>query len=230
MRLRRRFIEWALIAPALALMAGAQEPGGELAGIGVILKLSEGGATIERLVPGGAAEKAGLKAGMVITSVDGRDLKGLEMNAVLGLIRGRADTAVKLGVRLQTGEVREFTLNRATIQLPGPADFAGRYQYQDDPTRIVDISLIDGNRYAVSCPAEKWSGFGILGASYYKGVFQMKDDPALAPDVRGAIGFQRIDLLVGGAVRMRSKFNFFESGDRMVDVVLVKIAGTGQAR
>ena len=64
------------------------------------------------------ADKAGLRAGDVITAVDGRPTAGDSLDDVIARIRGEAGTAVVLTVRPESGgEEREIRIVRADVQI-----------------------------------------------------------------------------------------------------------------
>lgn len=97
-----------------------------LEGIGAKLQMDEYGTTkVAEIVPGGAADKHGkLKAEDRIVSVgqgpDGEmvDVVDMKLNDVVKLIRGKAGTIVRLGVKPGgDGELQIYDITRATIEL-----------------------------------------------------------------------------------------------------------------
>jgi carboxyl-terminal processing protease len=97
----------------------------QLEGIGAQLKMIDGYTVIDKLIPGGPAEKQGqLKAGDRITSVgqgaDGPvvDVADMKLNDVVELIRGRAGTIVRLIALPETGgEPKTIKITRGKIEL-----------------------------------------------------------------------------------------------------------------
>ncbi|MHB9028245.1 MAG: S41 family peptidase, partial [Candidatus Latescibacterota bacterium] len=64
------------------------------------------------------AEKAGMRAGDLIIEIDGMSTKGLDINEVVGKLRGKEGTQVKIKVRRGSNpEPMEMTLTRAKIEL-----------------------------------------------------------------------------------------------------------------
>lgn len=61
--------------------------------------------------PEGPAHRAGLGHGDEVVSVDGTPVKGKRYEEVVGMIRGEAGTAVKVGVRRENG-LRELSITR----------------------------------------------------------------------------------------------------------------------
>ena len=72
--------------------------------------------------PGSPAALAGVKAGDVVVSIDGKDLAGLGYGAVEYALRGRPGSAVTLVVQTPGGPPRTVTFNRfdGTAPLPAP--------------------------------------------------------------------------------------------------------------
>jgi len=96
----------------------------QLEGIGAQLKFNDGYTVIDKLIPGGPADKNGqLKAGDRVVSV-GQDEEGpvvdvaeMKLNDVVSLIRGRKGTTVRLGVVSESGEPKTIKITRAKIEL-----------------------------------------------------------------------------------------------------------------
>ncbi|HZL87026.1 MAG TPA: carboxy terminal-processing peptidase [Pirellulaceae bacterium] len=96
-----------------------------LDGIGAQLKMEDGYTVIDKIVAGGAAEKQGeLKVGDRVVSVgqgeEGEmvDVVDMKLNDVVKLIRGRANSVVRLGVMPEAGgEIKTIKITRAKIEL-----------------------------------------------------------------------------------------------------------------
>jgi len=89
---------------------GFDLPTGPIAGIGVLLDEQM---EIQRVVPGSPAERAGLRAGMVITSVDG--WSGGALPLFVRHITGAPDTPVSLGIHDPSGCDKGVALVREEI-------------------------------------------------------------------------------------------------------------------
>lgn len=99
--------------------------GAQLEGIGAQLKMTDGYTMIDKLIIGGPAEKQGeLKVGDRIVSVaqgdDGEvvDVAEMKLSDVVRLIRGRANSVVRLGVLPATGgDIKTIKITRAKVEL-----------------------------------------------------------------------------------------------------------------
>ncbi len=109
-----------------------QSLSGTFVGVGAVLDLRTNGTTVVRVLPSSPAEKAGLRAGEVIVSVDGAAMAGLTLEQVVGKIRGPVGTNVTLGLSDLDGSQRTLTIVRATLDLP-----------------LVSWALVPGTRDAV---------------------------------------------------------------------------------
>lgn len=90
---------------------------GSYSGIGatVIQEEKSGNIIIYEVSEGGAAEKAGLKKGDRIKSVDGKNVGGQKLDDVISLVRGEEGTKVVLGV-LRDKQSLTIEITRATIK------------------------------------------------------------------------------------------------------------------
>jgi carboxyl-terminal processing protease len=90
---------------------------GRFVGVGIHLGMKGLGAPAEVISPidGTPASRAGIRAGDVIVSVDGKPTTGLTLNAVARLIRGEAGTTVTLQIRRKDRPDRSIPLVRETI-------------------------------------------------------------------------------------------------------------------
>ncbi len=99
--------------------ARADALSGSYVGIGVRVEPAEDGRPrVVSVFPNSPAEKAGVKAGDVIVSVDGKATEGREMDTVLTEVRGVAGTNVKITVQADgTGPERTYDITRADVAL-----------------------------------------------------------------------------------------------------------------
>lgn len=94
---------------------------GRYAGIGALIRAykKEDRAVVEEPYEGCPAQEAGVRAGDVIQSIDGKDIKGWTVNKVSETLRGEPGTTFELIVK-RPGEKkpRAFKITRRQIQLP----------------------------------------------------------------------------------------------------------------
>lgn len=92
---------------------------GKYAGIGSVIRYhrKEKRAVISEPYEGTPSQLAGVKAGDVILSIDGKDVKGMLTPKVSSMLRGEAGTTFELKVR-RGEEEKSFLITRQTIQLP----------------------------------------------------------------------------------------------------------------
>ncbi|MDE3068603.1 MAG: S41 family peptidase [Verrucomicrobiota bacterium] len=107
----------AFLSPGMVKQLSVAESG-RLKGIGVQVDLKQGHVVIVAPIDNSPAQRAGLRSGEIILSVNGRDIAGLPLSRVVGRISGPVGTSVTLAILdPQTHHVRNVTLVRAMIQL-----------------------------------------------------------------------------------------------------------------
>jgi carboxyl-terminal processing protease len=112
--MRRAFIIGWLLLAAMPVLAQQQVPG--LAGIGAVLTTRNGAAVINEVIPHSPAEGAGLKPMDTIVWVNYRDVAGMKLDEVVGLIRGETGSSVTITV-LHPGDTtpHSYKMTRAPI-------------------------------------------------------------------------------------------------------------------
>lgn len=92
---------------------------GHLEGIGAELSLKDGSVVVMNAIKNSPAEKAGLMAQDIITTVDGKTLQNMTLDQIVALIRGKKGTSVTLTV-VRSGDAapRKMTIVRDEIQVP----------------------------------------------------------------------------------------------------------------
>ena len=92
---------------------------GHYVGIGVALGPASGGAVLTAVYPGSPASRAGLKVDDLIVAVNGRDVAGLALPNLIGLIAGPAGSSLTLTVRAAAGGgARQIALIRGAVTIP----------------------------------------------------------------------------------------------------------------
>jgi carboxyl-terminal processing protease len=92
-----------------------QSLSGALGGIGTELVPTNGVLVVKRVLPGGPAERAGVKAGWLLRAINGVPAKSMKLNDAVKLIRGPAGTAVELELVPPGQPARKLTLTRSRI-------------------------------------------------------------------------------------------------------------------
>ena len=104
------------------------------AGIGIDIEIAEGGVRIISVRDNAPAAKAGIKAGDLITDIDGAPVKGFKIDRIIGKLRGAANSQVRLKIsRAGLDDPIEFAITRAIIRVP-----AVELQVRIDAGKLVD--------------------------------------------------------------------------------------------
>jgi carboxyl-terminal processing protease len=97
--------------------------GGNFGGIGIYIgqdDKTKKTVIIEPII-GTPADRAGLKAGDIIVSVDGHPTQGLKLDPVMNLIRGKAGTTARLVVQRSGQPAKTYAVMREEIHVPSVA-------------------------------------------------------------------------------------------------------------
>lgn len=91
---------------------------GAYAGIGVEVKPGHSGVVVVRRMPGSPAERAGIRAGDVIVSIDGAAVDPANVDAAIQRMRGPRGSLIRLAVE-RTGSTSplQFAVRRAEVRL-----------------------------------------------------------------------------------------------------------------
>ena len=117
------------------VQAESDQVTGQISGIGIMVDTRARQPLIISVFHGSPADKAGLRAGDLITSVDGQPTERLTLDEVIKRVRGAAGTSVTLGITHRDGSTEDVPIVRATFAVP-PATWAFV-----PGTRIADIRL-----------------------------------------------------------------------------------------
>lgn len=107
---------------------------GSFEGIGAELGKEDQAVVIISPISGFPAEKAGIRAGDIISKIDGESAYDITITDAVKKIRGQKGTKVKLEV-VRDGEVKEFEITRDTINIPSV-----EYEINDDNVGVLTIS------------------------------------------------------------------------------------------
>jgi carboxyl-terminal processing protease len=87
-------------------------------GVGLQVAPSGRGVVITRVFDDSPAAEAGIRAGDRLVTVEGRPVRGAELDGAIARIRGPKDTTVRLGIARGDGPPREYELERERIKVP----------------------------------------------------------------------------------------------------------------
>ncbi len=90
-----------------------------ISGIGVMIEpdTESNSIRLSYVIPGTPADHAGLHQGDVIATIDGASTKGLATDAASKLLRGKAGTAVRVGIQ-RSDDVQDVSVTRSEVQPP----------------------------------------------------------------------------------------------------------------
>ncbi|HXW52379.1 MAG TPA: S41 family peptidase [Candidatus Acidoferrales bacterium] len=94
--------------------------GGDFGGIGVYIGKDQKTHEINVIAPidGTPASRAGLERGDIIVSVQGKPVKGLDLDLVMNLIRGQAGSIVHMTILRGKNDVKDYAIERQIIEVP----------------------------------------------------------------------------------------------------------------
>lgn len=92
---------------------------GQYGGIGALINTIDGDVTIMEPYEDYAAFEAGLKAGDIIRTIDGREVDGLDSEQISTLLKGQAGTKVAIEIERPGQEaITTYTVERQDVQIP----------------------------------------------------------------------------------------------------------------
>ena len=90
---------------------------GRYSGIGVEIVIQNSQVKVAFVMDGGAADKAGMVTGDIITSIDQTDLRGQNLRPAVDNLRGKVGTTVEVTVKHENGEVSTLELVRDFVEV-----------------------------------------------------------------------------------------------------------------
>lgn len=205
----------------------------KLSGIGIQLDIAKDGSVkIVNVFTGGPADQAGLKANEKILEVDSQSVLGLQVQVITQMIAGPKGTQVTLRVMDTRRNIRQVTVTRDELQLGAldANDFIGTFANRNTPNIIVHITRNENNQYHLQCEKEHWQGYGTvyfntsLKTYHFKGYYQIDDVPEVSENMRGVVGYIRIDCSYQKYLQMMQSWNLEGfPGSKVTQKQLVKI-------
>lgn len=125
---------------------------GEFSGVGIQIQSDDDGSLrVVSPLEDSPAYRAGIKAGDIVTHIDGKNAKGITLNQAVKRITGQRGTTVTLTIRTQNGEVKDFPIVRDTIKVASVKGWShkpgGGWDYFIDPdNRIGYVRLTNFTR------------------------------------------------------------------------------------
>lgn len=133
----------------------------QFSGVGMNVQGDRHGLRVVRVFDGSPAARAGIAAGDLIVSVNGRSLAGRTSTAATALIKGKPGTDVVLGL-LRAGRTRTVRVTRAEVSVPVVASRLRSFRGK----KIADVALASfsaGAHGEVRQAVDKLRGEGARG-------------------------------------------------------------------
>ena len=196
-------------------------------GIGTAIDLKDGHITIITVFDGSPAAGAGLQTGDILLSVDGREVTGLSMAEVATLIRGPADTSVRITIsrpNLLEAETLEFTVVRRRLTVESVTT-----RYDND-----DLAIIKIRTFAATTPRQFVAALRRVQEEGVKGiVLDLRDNPGgyLGSSVAVASQFLPADtvVLIEQLGDGEQELHKTRRDGRLLDMPLVVLVNNGSA-
>ncbi len=193
---------------------------GRFSGIGVWLKTVKGALKIVSVLPESPALAAGLEAGDVIRTIDGREVDKMTSDQAVARIKGPEGTQVNLGIARRREEL-SFDITRREIDLPNV-----RASLEGDLGYIQLVTFAEGAGEDVRGEVQRLSAQGAEGI-----VLDMRDNGGGLFDegVEVASVFIEDGEVVSYQSRSEPDAVYEAEGDAFEDIPLVVLVNGGTA-
>ena len=199
---------------------------GRYSGIGVEIFIQKDDVKVVYVMEGGAADKAGLIIGDVITSIDQNDLRGQNMQLAIDGLRGEVGSTVEITVRHENGEVSSHELVRDFVEV------ASVFSRQVD----VDYGYFQVTHFTRKSADELLEQIEYM-QGYHEGplkgiVLDLRNNPGgvLMPAVTMADGFLDEGLIVTTRGRSENQLEYAAKPGQWLDgVPMVVLVNRGSA-
>jgi len=196
---------------------------GELSGIGIEVGRKNGKLTVIAPIDGTPADKAGIKAGDYIASIDGVDSSTLTIDEAVNKIRGEKGTEVKLLIVRGTNSPKEVKITREVINVPSVS-----YEM-----KAGNIGYIKIRRFGEDTGGlVKKAGESLEAQGAKAIVLDLRDNPGgyLESAVEVASQFMKSGLVVEErSTKTKTKVHNATAGGTMTDLPVVVLINNGSA-
>jgi carboxyl-terminal processing protease len=201
---------------------------GRYSGIGVEVIIRNKQIHVVLVMDGGAADKAGMVSGDIITSIDEKDLRGRNLQLAIDSLRGEAGSTVNITVKHENGEVSDLNLVREYVKVESvfsrPVDRDYGYFQITHFTRKTADELLEQIEYMKTNHDGPLKGI----------VLDIRDNPGgvLKPAVTMADGFLDDGLIVYTLGRADNQLEYTANPGQWLEgtpVVVLVNGGTASA-
>ncbi len=138
--------------PKQAKLFNAQVKG-SFGGVGMEVGEKDGAITVIAPMKDSPAEKAGIKAGDIVTEVDGKKTDGMDIDSAINIIRGDIGTTVVLSIyRKGATEIKKISIVRDIVKLPtldtetrGDVFIISLYSFSENSAQLFTDALTKFN-------------------------------------------------------------------------------------
>jgi len=199
---------------------------GRYSGIGVEVAIQDRRINVVAVMDDGAAARAGVVAGDIITSIDKASVRGQNLQTAISSLRGEAGTEVKVSFEHVNGEVSEHSLVRDYVRIASvfsrPVDGDYGYFQITHFTRQSDKELEEQVNYLKEQLGDSLKGIVLDLRNNTGGV--------LKPAVSIADGFLEDGLIVYTKGRAENQLEYLaHPGQWLPDIPMVVLVNRGSA-